>query len=126
MLKQVKVKAEEYGILDRIEFMGARSDVNEILKSADYFLFPSLFEGFGLALVEAQAAELDCFASDTVPRIADCGKCMFLPLEKNAAEWADEIVGYIHGTEKMQLNPELLAQFDIEQMARKLEKLYSR
>lgn len=40
-------------------------------------------------------------------------------------EWADEIVAYIQGTEKMQLNPELLAQFDIEQMARKLEKIYS-
>lgn len=124
LFSDVKNKAEEYGIADKINFYGVRSDVEEILKQSSYFLFPSLFEGFGLALVEAQAAGLDCFASDTVPQIADCGKCKFISLQKSASDWADEIVSYIRSGETMALNKELLSQFDIAQMATNLELYY--
>ena len=124
LFSDVKNKAEEYGIADKINYCGVRSDVEEILKQSSYFLFPSLFEGFGLALVEAQAAGLDCFASDTVPQIADCGKCKFISLQKSASDWADEIVSYIRSGETMALNKELLSQFDIAQMATNLELYY--
>lgn len=126
MFERVKEKAEEYGVSEKIDFMGTRSDVDEILKQSDYFLFPSLSEGFGIALVEAQAADLDCFVSATVPMIADCGKCKFISLEKTPSEWAEEIVAYIQGDCRMEIMDELLSQFDIEQMARKLEVLYSK
>ena len=99
--------------------------MDEILKQSDYFLLPSVFEGLSLALAEAQAANLDCFVSDTVSKMSDCGKCKFISLEKTASQWADEIVAYIRGGERMSINETLLAQFDIGQMARKLEDIYS-
>lgn len=68
----MEARAKELGIRDRVIFAGVRRDVAEILMgTADLFLFPSLFEGLGLALVEAQAAGLPCVISDVVPREAD-------------------------------------------------------
>lgn len=124
LLEEAQKKADELGVSDKIDFMGIRSDVNELLKESDYFLLPSVFEGLSLALAEAQAADLDCFVSDTVSRMSDCGKCMFIPLEKSAGEWADEITAYINGSYRMTADPELLAKFDVERMARTLEKIY--
>jgi glycosyltransferase involved in cell wall biosynthesis len=43
---------------------GSRSDVSEILRAFDVFVFPSLFEGRGLSLVEAVAAGRAIVASD--------------------------------------------------------------
>lgn len=124
MFDEVRHKAIELGISDKIQFMGIRNDVNEILKDSEYFLLPSVFEGLSLALAEAQAAGLDCFVSDTVSRMSDCGKCMFIPLEKCASEWADIICGYIDGNMRMIIDKARLAQFDIREMVSKLEEYY--
>lgn len=126
MLDEVRHKAIELGISDKVEFMGIRNDVNEILKESDYFLLPSVFEGLSLALAEAQAAGLDCFVSDTVSRMSDCGKCMFIPLEKSASEWADIICEYIDGSTHMDIDDTRLVQFDIGEMAIKLENIYEK
>jgi glycosyltransferase involved in cell wall biosynthesis len=49
-------------------FAGVRSDVPNLMKGAmDCFLFPSLYEGVGLVLWEAQAAGLTCVISETIP-----------------------------------------------------------
>lgn len=85
-----------------IYFLGIRNDVENVLSKCKYFLLPSNYEGFGLVLVEAQAARLDCFDSDTV----NCGKCKFLSLEMSANDWARQIYDYINSKEKMVLNEE--------------------
>lgn len=43
-------------------------NVNEYMQAFDLFLFPSLYEGLGIVLIEAQASGLKCFASDTIPK----------------------------------------------------------
>ncbi|MCZ2845026.1 MAG: glycosyltransferase family 4 protein [Candidatus Bathyarchaeota archaeon] len=47
-----------------IKFLGHRSDIYELLAAADIFIFPSLFEGLGGSLIEAQAAGLPLICSD--------------------------------------------------------------
>lgn len=58
------------GLTDCVKRLGVRKDVPEILQAADVFLFPSLFEGLGIALLEAQAAGLPCVISDVIPKQA--------------------------------------------------------
>lgn len=60
-------RAAELGLAEAVVFTGARADVPELLAAMDVFLFPSLFEGLGLAPIEAQAAGLPCLVSDAVP-----------------------------------------------------------
>lgn len=66
--EQVERKARRLGVDNRIVFAGARADVPRLMLGAmDVFVFPSLFEGLGLALIEAQAAGIPSIVSDKVP-----------------------------------------------------------
>ena len=51
-------------IKTEILFLGHRPDVNRILAASDVFVFPSLYEGLGGSLIEAQAAALPVICSD--------------------------------------------------------------
>lgn len=77
----------------RVIFTGVRSDIPDLLKAMDVFVFPSLFEGLGLAIVEAQAAGIPCLVADTVPQEASIvdGAVDFLPLENNENQWIKSI-----------------------------------
>ena len=66
-----KVAAE--GLSNEVVFAGSRPDVPDFLDVFDVFLFPSLSEGLGLAVVEAQAAGLPCVVSEALPVDVDMG-----------------------------------------------------
>ncbi len=107
-----------------VHLIGEQKHPESFLKEADIFLFPSLFEALGMALVEAQAAGLECYASDRIPRIVDCGKCRFLSLDLSAKEWAERIIADTDTGNKMKLDEDKLRQFDIHTMTHKLSKIY--
>ena len=52
------------GLTDRVTFLGARSDVPELMRAADVFVLPSRFEGFGLVVAEAMASGTLVVATD--------------------------------------------------------------
>ena len=66
--QHLKAKAAELGVASKVIFLGMYSDIAGILQAFDAFVFPSLFEGLGLAIIEAQAAGLPCVASTAVPQ----------------------------------------------------------
>lgn len=57
-------QARALGVLERVRFLGHRSDVPELLAACDVFALPSLYEGSSLALLEAMAAGRAIVASD--------------------------------------------------------------
>jgi glycosyltransferase involved in cell wall biosynthesis len=83
------------GLRERFVFTGVRPDVLRLMKGAmDFFLFPSLYEGLGLVLWEAQAAGLTCVISDSIPEEADVLKerVRRLSTMAQAENWALEIL----------------------------------
>lgn len=56
--------AKELGIDGRVHLLGFRTDIAELLKSADIFLFPSLQEGLPVALMEAMSCGLPIICSE--------------------------------------------------------------
>ncbi|MEQ1945797.1 MAG: glycosyltransferase [Bryobacteraceae bacterium] len=62
--------ARSLGIEERVRFLGARSDVPQLLAAADVYVQSSRWEGFGLAAVEAMASGLPVVVSD-VPGLSD-------------------------------------------------------
>ncbi|HPF77748.1 MAG TPA: glycosyltransferase family 1 protein [Alphaproteobacteria bacterium] len=78
------------GLEDRVVFVGVTQHIPEFLSIMDVFLFPSLFEGLGLSLIEAQAAGLRCLASDAVPREAAVNGDLvtFMELGDDIDAWA--------------------------------------
>ena len=94
---QIEALCGSAGILPRCHFLGVRSDIPEILGAADAFLFPSFYEGLGLALIEAQAAGVPCVYSDAVPEEAEIVPRLGtkLPLSDGVSGWVSALVGVV-------------------------------
>lgn len=56
--------AKELGVSDRVHLLGFRTDIAELMKSADIFLFPSIQEGLPVALMEAMSCSLPVICSE--------------------------------------------------------------
>lgn len=121
----VEQKVRELCIDDKVRFIGATSRVAEILNAIDVFLFPSLYEGLGIVLIEAQANGLSCVYSDVVPDEANILKAcnVRLGLDEACEKWAKTIT-------EMQTNRYVLtdeierANYDVVEESKKLELLY--
>ena len=92
--------AKSMNLLDKIKFLGSRSDVAELYQMADVFILPSFHEGFPVTLVEAQASGLPCIVSNKVTTEVDVsGDITFLDISaQEASEWADIIMNKIRTT----------------------------
>ena len=83
-------------------------------------MFPSLFEGFGIALLEAQAAGLRCIASLGCPEeVFRTETCIPMPLEDPAA-WAQAALDF--GQKRN--NTQDIWDYDMNREIRRLEALY--
>ena len=122
---EIKDKINKYGISKRVHMLGNRGDVNEIMRACDMFLFPSLFEGFGIVAIEAQASELPCLISDTVPRDVNCGLCIFKSLKETTIEWAKTLNDMLNKRFNLSLDRVKLDRFSVECMVNQMEKIFS-
>ena len=93
MEKEIKEQIKNLNLGDNVKLLGVRKDVNELLQAFDIFLFPSLYEGLPVTLVEAQGAGLKCFISNTVTKEIEleCGLTEFISLKKSPKEWSEII-----------------------------------
>lgn len=66
-LAQVQEEIRSLGVADKVHILGARTDIPDLLHACDIFVFPSLYEGLGIALIEAMAAGCTCIATQTGP-----------------------------------------------------------
>ena len=117
--------AEELGIRDRVIFAGLRSDVDRMLQAMDVFVFPSLYEGLPLSIIEAQAAGLPCLISDKVP--IECKKTELvtqIPLDASPAEWAEAVLSAAEAPRGDTLAQIREAGFDIRTNAEWLQNYY--
>lgn len=64
--ESIENKVKELGLSTKVLFLGFRDDVCNLYNAFDVFLFPSLTEGFGISLIEAQTNGLTSFASNTI------------------------------------------------------------
>ena len=123
----IKSKVEALGLKEDVLFLGNRNDIPELLMSADVFLFPSLYEGLGIALLEAQAADLICVVSDTIPELAVLTeKVRSVNLTESASVWGDiveEMMGkYTVRRDRSELFTE--KGYDISAQIKVLESFY--
>ncbi|WP_407541851.1 glycosyltransferase (plasmid) [Deinococcus radiomollis] len=91
---EVREQAERLGIINRVVFAGSRGDVPGLLRAMDVFVFPSLAEGLGLALIEAQVSGLPCVLADQLPAESRLpGAVLFpVPLAAGPEAWADAVL----------------------------------
>lgn len=126
LMDAMKRKAKELGLADRVRFLGFRSDRERIMQAMDTFVFPSVYEGLSVVLIEAQASGMPVFVSDsTTQEVAYSPYIKFLSLRQGPAEWADEIIA--RGTvERKDMKEKIRkAGFEIHEMIDNLYRLYT-
>jgi glycosyltransferase involved in cell wall biosynthesis len=123
---QIERKVSALGLSENVRFLGVRSDIADILQGIDLFLFPSLFEGLPVVLVEAQAAGLNCIVSDAITSESDItGRIKFLSLQNSPDSWAQHILSttYEHFDTSEMLKEK---GFDTNTMSEWLSDYYSK
>ncbi len=99
--EQVREKVEkltaEYGLQDKVIFTGVRSDIPAIMSAMDAFVLPSIYEGLGIVLLEAQVSGLHCVVSENIQPEADLGMGLvhWVDLNEGSEAWSDELNKYI-------------------------------
>jgi glycosyltransferase involved in cell wall biosynthesis len=66
LLPRMEALAAELGLAGQVTFLGHHADMPALLRSQDFFVLSTHFEGMPLALVEAMAAGCACIASDVI------------------------------------------------------------
>lgn len=125
-MPKIQAKAEALDIAEHVRFLGIRSDVAGLMQAMDVFVFPSLYEGLPVTMVEAQAAGLPCIISDKVPPecILTDGLVDALPLSAEPEAWAEKMLEK-REVPRTDRRSEIAAYgFDITTEAVKLQEFY--
>lgn len=67
---EIENALDNVGLTGKYLILSHRSDIPELMKAMDVFVFPSKYEGLGIVLVEAQVSGLKCVVSEAVPHEA--------------------------------------------------------
>lgn len=123
---EMEEKVKELGIEKSVKFLGQRKDINELYSVMDVFLFPSLYEGLGMVLIEAQCAGLPCVVSSEVPEVAKVDNNVdFIDLKSEIKNWINAINKYLKIERKNSINKVRECGYDIHVEIAKLENEYT-
>lgn len=126
--QMLKEKTDQLGLKDSVYFAGVQSDIQAWLSSFDLFLFPSVFEGLGIAGLEAEANGLPTIASKRVipQEVKINDNFYFIDLETGAEIWTKQLekASRVGRTEYSEIKMRFIGKgYDIDTETGKLEKL---
>ena len=124
----IEAKAKELGIKEKIIMVGNRADVPDLLSASDAFLFPSFYEGFPNAVLEAETSGLPCLISSTITQeVLINNNCTNLSLDKNPREWAEQFLSLPNFKDRIQGSENVREQgFSVEDEVKKIEAIYTK
>lgn len=108
---------------------GNEIDVSTVYEIADYMIFPSRYEGFGIVLIEAQAMGVYCFVSDKVQKEADAGLLSVINLSDTSIEWAKRIKNIIEEHKNNSINNSAgisISKYNIGVISEQYKTLYKK
>ena len=126
MKETLAERIRSLGLENSAILAGNTNEVHKVLSAFDIFVFPSLFEGTPLALIEAQANSLPCIASSNISADAILTDYVQqIPLEDREA-WIREILNA--SRDARYSGPEQLAKCyeTVEQSMKSVYRIYNK
>ena len=129
LMGKIQRKVVQYGLKDVVIFAGRRKDVERLYCAMDVFVFPSLWEGLPVVILEAQAAGLPCIISTNVTSEVVCTNAVICKnLSDTAKAWANAVMDMKIDINfrNFDLNMNILKNkgFDISKESQKLRRIY--
>lgn len=122
----------EKGLKDKVTFLGVRDDVADILHQLDAFIYATIHDTFGIAVVEAMAVGLPVFANDweVMKEITDNGKYATLYKTKNEKDLLRHFLLFLQNNEfflqkAKQATVFVRQKYSIESHIAHLKEIYS-
>lgn len=123
--QDIELLTRRWNISDSVIFTGVRTDIPELLQMMDVFVFPSLYEGLPVTLIEAQAAGLKIFASDAITQeVSLTDDINFLSLKESPDYWAERILESVPYERKNRYEEIKSGGYDIVENAKRLQDFY--
>ena len=114
---------KEKQISQNVIFCGLKDNVNDYLSAFDIFLFPSIHEGLGISLIEAEINGLKCIVSENINQEAFLSeRVSALPL--NIAVWEKKILSASKDVTHQNIFSIRATSFDVRETVRKLMEIY--
>ena len=122
----IREKVKDKKLLDHVIFYGTTHDVRKVLLVMDAFIFPSRYEGLGIAGIESQATGLRTFCADTIVEEVNVSDCFKRIHGWDPQKWAETIINICNIDEIRENQCEMIkkAGYDIIDTALYLEKFY--
>lgn len=129
LMQEIEQKATALGIANHVMLLGNQSNADAWYSAFDALLFPSLYEGLPLTMIEAQAAGLPIISSDRVTSEAFIDKKLItvLPLDQPTATWSHSITDAFEQTNRdRRVNIDRFIQegYEIQESASRLQRWY--
>lgn len=123
---KIREKVNALGLESNVRFLNLRTDVNDIMQAMDVFLFPSLFEGLPVTVIEAQASGLPCVLSDSIDKKTSVSDLVeYISLQKTSKFWATQVIKYNKDFKRKDMCKEIIKHdYDIKNNSKKLEEFY--
>ena len=121
----IQKKAKEYGINEDIHFLGNVNNVFELINVFDVFVFPSIYEGLPLTLLEVQANGLNAVISSQISNeVILTDLIQKIPLD-NIDVWISTIMQRRRGENLEKYNDIMLkSKFNIDYVICRMKKIY--
>ena len=118
---KLREQVKKLGLSEKVKILVGRDDVPELLQAMDVFILPSRFEGFGIVLIEAQAAGLPCVVSDNIPKeVYQSPNIASLSLDDQEEKW---IVALLDPKGNIDSYGDI-TDYDMRKEIKNLEELY--
>lgn len=121
---EIKQKVKQLKIENKVLFLGFRDDVNKLLNCMDIFLFPSLYEGLGIVVIEAQTSGLPTFVSNGIPDEANISNNFHKINTFDIKEWTKQIANTKSKDRNNEYKNTIKKGFDIKNTSKQLEQIY--
>ncbi len=120
--EKIKQKIQKSHLKSKILLLGYKENIEDYLSASDVFLFPSISEGLGISLIEAQANGIPCVCSNNIPKqVIKNANVRSLEIDNSVEMWISDIIK-ISNKRIFDNQMSILSDFDISNVAKNYEK----
>lgn len=123
LYNQIEYEIEKNNMKSKVKMFGNIIDIENYLSAIDVFIFPSIHEGFGISLIEAQCSGLKCVVSNSISELAIINSNVVkLSLTDSEDRWISELLNI--GDRIKCIDYRNFKKFDIKNTVKKMEDIY--